>query len=195
MLSLSHMNPASASSRLSTGPSHTSSQSALSSAIAATQPLGVYKLPVAALSPRMSYKVGLCSRGSPRGLSAIALHLLHTEIVGHVASHSSAGHPSLFPEHIKGHQPPGEWQQSCPCASRLSVHRFLCFLAPMFLVARGGFFSLPGCQWSLSHITSVPFRLLQMDREYGQCQDMKRLALEAKRKNFTRWSWNNWEPT
>lgn len=65
------------------------------------QPLDGYKLPATALSPRMSYKVGFCPRGSPRGLSAIALHLLHTEMVGHMASHSSAGLTSLFPEQRK----------------------------------------------------------------------------------------------
>lgn len=121
-----------------------------------TQPLDGYKLPATALSPRMSYKVGFCPRGSPRGLSAIALHLLHTEMVGHMASHSSAALRPSFLNSVKGHQPAGEWRQSCHCASRLSVHGFLCFLAPVVLVPRGGFLSLPGYQWSLSHFTSVP---------------------------------------
>lgn len=73
----------------------------------------------------MSYKVGFCPRGSPRGLSAIALHLLHTEMVGHMASHSSAGLMSLFPEQVTSLQASGDKAVTVPEAFSSWVSLFL----------------------------------------------------------------------
>lgn len=81
----------------------------------------------------MSYKVGFCPRGSPHGLSAIALHLLHTEMVGHMASHSSAGLTSLFPEQVTSLQASARGFQFM--GFFVSWHQWFWFLEEDFLVS------------------------------------------------------------